>query len=123
MSKPHWSRRLILSSAAAAGATSAVPDTSAAADTGRPLVVADQGSYAQQNASPGPPCCHHPPGGNGPALVAHTNQLGAFTVRLPILTNGLIGTTSARVTTPNTDLAIPVSLLVVPRAPTSHPPS
>lgn len=52
--------------------------------------------------------------GNGPALVAHTNQLGAFTVRLPILTNGLIGTTSARVTTPNTDLAIPASLLVVP---------
>lgn len=52
--------------------------------------------------------------GNGPALVAQTNQLGAFTMGLPILTNGLIGTTSARVTAPNTDLAIPAPLLVVP---------
>jgi hypothetical protein len=52
--------------------------------------------------------------GNGSAVVARTDQFGAFAVPMQVFDHGLIGSVVTWVTAPDTDLLIPAPLLVVP---------
>ena len=52
--------------------------------------------------------------GNGSPLVARTDQVGAFTMPMPVFDHGLIGSVLTWVRAPDTELLVPAPLLVVP---------